>query len=344
MMAALETAGTPGPLGLSGDQYWQKPLHQRPVLAFGADLVSRDVEGIFIDAPAKVHLDRRGSVPLAVLRSGSTQELFRRPLGAVGQLVVVHLDSGGLQAVKAGDPPPPDPDFEEPSPGWSVEPLHVDLAESVDLGPALGRYAAYILSGSEASNVRELTLLPSAQAEAEPETAEAIRQLREAGGPLLPLLRLESVDLIHETPAHEAGSFPLWKLSHFQDAAGRSRLSLTYRLEGLPRFVYPKERPHLDETGRRVHANLPVLLLAFDGQRALLLRKALGLPVVTAPTGAPERPVLAGHASLDLNRLLDLRRGPERITLWALTLDQRAMIDLEFGPAVPKSLPQSDSP
>lgn len=333
-MADLETADAPGPLGLSGDQYWQKPLHQDSVLAFGADLLSRDVEGIFIDAPSKVHLDKRGSVPLSVLRSGSTQELFRRPIAAVGQLVVVHLDSGALQAVKAGDPPHPDPDFEEPSPGWSVEPLHVDLAESVNLGPGLGRYAAYILSGPEASNLREFTLFPSAEAETEPETAEAIRQLRETGGPSLSLLLRKSADLIHEATVPEADPFPLWKLSHFQDAEGRSRLSLAYRLEGLPRFVYPKERPHLDETGRRVHANLPVLLLAFDGKRALLLRKAIGLPVVTAPSGDPERPVLAGHASLDLGKLLDLRRRPEGLTLWALTLDQMAKIELESGPAV----------
>lgn len=334
-MAALETADVPGPLGLSGDQYWRKPLHQAPVLAFGADLLSRDVEGIFIDAPSKVHLDRRGSVPLAVLRSGSTQELFRRPLGAVGQLVVVHLDSGALQAVKAGDPPPPDPDFEEPSPGWSVDPLHIDLAESVNLGPGLGRYAAYILSGPQASNLRELALFPSTQSEMEPETAEAIRQLREAGGPLLPLLPGKSVDLTHEAAAPGAGPDPIWKLSHFQDAAGRSRVALEYRLDGLPRFVYPKERPHIDETGRRVHANLPVLLLAFDGKRALLLRKAVGLPVVAAPSGGPERPILAGHAALDLGKLLDLRRRPERLTLWALTLGHRAMIDLESGPSAP---------
>lgn len=332
-MAASGTAGAPGPLGLSGDQYWEKPLHQPSVRGFGSDLLSGDVEGIFIDMPPKVHLDRRDSVPLAALRSGSTQELFRRPLGAVGQLVVVHLDSGALQAVKAGDPPPPDPDFEEPSPGWSVEPLHADLMEAVNLGPRLGRYAAYILAGAEASNLREFALFPSEEAEGAPETAEALRQLREEGGALLPLLPRKSVDLAHEAPPAEAGPDPVWKLSHLRDSGGRSRIHLEYRLEGLPRFLYPQDRPHLDETGQRVHANLPVVLLAFDGKRALVLRKALGLPVVSAPTGVPAHPTVAGHVSLDLLKLLDRTAPPARLSLWALTLDRRALVDLESGAA-----------
>lgn len=335
MMAGPETADTPGPLGLSGDQYWQKPLHQSSALAFGSDLLGKDVEGIFIDIPPKVHLDRRTGVPLAALRSGDTQELFRRPIAAVGQLVVVHLDSGALQAVKAGNPPPPDPDFEEPSPGWSVEPLQADLADSVDLGPRLGRYAAYILSGAEASNLREFALFPSVRAETEPETAEAIRQLREKGGPLLPLQLRKPVDLVHEaglTSDSDSSPDPLWKLSHLQDAEGRGRLHLEYRLEALPRFLYSSDRPHLDEAGKRVHANLPVMFLAFDGKRSMLLRRALGLPVVTEPAGDPARPILSGHVSLDLARLLDRRTLPARLTVWALTLEQRAMVDLDLGP------------
>jgi hypothetical protein len=333
LMAGQGKDEAPGPLGLSGDAYWRKPRHQRAVLDFGSALVEKDVEGTFIDIPSKVHLDGRGSIPLVAVRGGSTRELFLRPLAAVGQLVVAHLESGALQAVKAGEPPPRDPDFEEPSPGWSMEDLEADLAEAVNLGPRLGRYAAYVLCGAEASNLREFSLFPSAGAETDPETAERIRQLREAGGPLLPLLHRGSADLVHEPEPTPPGSEPLWRLAHIPATGGRSRLHLEYRLEGLPRFVYPGERPRLDETGRRVYANLPILLLGFDGTRALVLRKALGLPVVTAPSGVPERPVLQGHVSLDLEMLLS-QAMPGRLTLWALTLDRRAMIDLGSG-AVP---------
>jgi hypothetical protein len=233
---------------------------------------------------------------------------------------------------KAGETPPKDPDFEEPSPGWSVEPLEIDVAEAVDLGPRLGRYAAYVLAGAEASNVRVFALFPDAESEAEPETAESLRQLREAGGPLLPLQLRKPVELIHGS-APEAGPQPIWKLSQGMDKEGRLRLQLEYRLEGLPRFLYPGDRPHLDETGQRVHAQLPVMLLAFDGKRSLILRKALGLPVMTPPSGGPSRPILSGRVSMDLLRLLGRSVLPERLSIWALTLDQRALLGIDSAPA-----------
>lgn len=317
------------PFGLEGEQYWNKPLQQQGALDFGSALVDKDVDGIFIDAPSKVYLNQHKTVPLAAIRSGSTGKLQRFSLNTTARLVLTHLETGKIQIVKPGETPVPDPDEPAPSPGWTVQDLETDLAESLDLGPKLGRYAAWMVCGPESSNQRVFALFPSVETESGKETRESLDRLRHEGGPPLPLLIGKTVDLIHEAQNPPEGKAPVWKLSDEPDAQGRHRLHLEFHLEGLPRFAYPKDRPHLDERGKRVHASLPLLLVGFDENRSPVLVKNLGLPVVAEPGGEEGKPILSGHVSLDLGALVKSRPSSKTLSLWAFSMDQGAMVEIE---------------
>lgn len=319
------------PFGLEGEQYWSKPLQQQGAMDFASDLVDKDVDGIFIDAPPTVYLDQHKTVPLAAIRSGSTAKLQRFSLNTTTRLVVTHLETGKIQIVKPGEAPVPDPDEPAPSPGWTVQDLQVDMAEALDLGPRLGRYAAWMICGPESSNQRVVALFPGIEAEAGKEAREGLARLHREGGPPQPLLIGKTVDLIHEPRKPADGKTPVWKLSLVPDGQGKHRLHLEYRLEGLPRFTYPKDRPHLDEKGKRVYANLPLLLVGFDENRSPVLVKNLGLPVMAEPGGDEGRPILSGHVSLDLGALVKRKASSKALTLWAFSMDQACMAEIEWS-------------
>lgn len=319
-----------GPLGLEGEQYWNKPLQQKSAMDFGSSLVDKDVEGIFIDAPAMIYQDKHGTVPLAAFRSGSTRKLQRYSLRTTTQLVLIHLETGKAQMAKAAETPPTDADQPEPSPGWAMENVEVDLAASMDLGPRLGRYAAFMVCGPERSNPRTFALFPSVESEAAKETRESLALLRKQGGPPQPLINGKTVDLIHEPMKPAEGKDAVWKLSHFPDGQGKHRIHLEFQLEGLPRFAYPKDRPHLDEKGKRVYANLPLLLAGFNENRSLVLVKNLGLPVMAEPGGEEGKPILSGHVSMDLGTLMGPKPAAKALTLWAISMDQLSKVEIDW--------------
>jgi hypothetical protein len=110
--------------------------------------------------------------------------------------------------------------------------------------------------------------------------------------------------------------------------AAETRIDLKYQITGLPRFVYPKEKPHLDENGRRVYAALPVQLLAFDEGRIVVVSEKFGVPVMCPPGGTPESPVLEGRISLGIDQFLDKTRKPKSLSIWVITMGHFAMAEI----------------
>ena len=170
--------------------------------------------------------------------------------------------------------------------------------------------------------------------------------MHKEGGSIFPLADAKALPLRHEalpapqapsaSPGAAVGHAPanLWKLTAAKDAGGKPVIQLEYRVAGLPRFVYPKDQPHVDANGKRVYAVLSVLLAGFDANRSLAVNRKVGLPVMAAPTGDEAAPVLSGKVSLDLESLIRLKPTPAEaahgqaghrtLSLWAMALDQRA--------------------
>jgi len=319
----------PGPFGLKGEQYWQEPLWQKSSRQFAASLLHDDVEGIFIDVPSKGYMDRHKTFPVCAFHAGSTEKLQKYSFHSTIQLVVSHLETGKIQIVKPGLAP----GTEEPesSPGWLVQDLEVDIYSILDLNPKLGRYSAWALNGPECSNQRLFELYPSSESERNPEVLARLEKLRKEGGSPQPLFQGKNWGVIHQAPKPMDGAIPHWVLSKQQSGTSPYQIDLEYRIEGLPRFLFQKDKPHLDKSGKRIYANLPILIIGFDENRSLVIKQDIGLPVMNAPEGTAENPILSGHATFDVGLMLEGKKPVKALTLWAITMDQRSMVDLEIG-------------
>jgi hypothetical protein len=320
-------ASAASPFGLSGEQYWLKPMDQPGPLAYGSDLLRKDskAQGIHIDVPPKVLLDKHKTVPLIAFNSNSTADVSRFGLKRTAQIVLAQLETGTITMTKAAESPLPDPDRPEPGPGWVVEDLETDAAEA-GLGPRLGRYAVCLLNGPDGSETRTFTVFPSAAAEHAVETGTALKALRHEGG-APPLASAKRLHLRHEPlPQLPQGAMPFTLAA---DPAGGHRVHLGFRLAALPRFIHPKDKPVLDDEGKRVFATLPVFLVAFDADRLPVHSQLLGLPIAAGPGGDPESPNLTGHVSFDLETLIQAKPGA-KLTLWALAMDRKAKLDLAW--------------
>lgn len=318
----------PGPFGLKGEQYWQEPLWQKSSRQFAAALLHDDVEGIFIDAPSKVYMNRHNTFPICAFHAGSTERLQKHSFHSTIQLVVSHLETGIIHIVKPGlNPGNPEP---ESSPGWLVQDLEVDIFSILDLNPKLGRYSAWILNGPEKSNQRPFELYPSSESERSPEVLARLELLRKEGGSPQPLFQGKNWGILHQASNPKEESIPLWKLTKRPSGKSPFQIDLEYRIEGLPRFLLQKDKPPLDKSGKRIYANLPILILGFDGNRELVIKQDIGLPVRDAPEGAVEKPILSGHATIDVGLMLEGKKPVKSLTIWAIAMDHRSMVELEM--------------
>ena len=330
-MQDTQTPPAGSPLGLSGEQYWSKPMGQPSVRAFMLDLLDKDSEGkgLHIDSPSKVYLDQHKSVPVIAFQSDSTKNVVRYGLRRSSHIILAHLETGKLNMAKAADTPMRDPNAPnaEPGPGWVIDQVVADAAEA-GLGPGLGRYAVFMISGADASLTRTFSVFPSAAAETASETKVALKGLRHEGGPIRPLASAKLLRLRHEPlPPLKDGVMP-WSLAADTSGQGGHRVHLGFRIAGLPRFVYPKDKPVLDEDGKRVLANLPVFLVAFDADRVVAISEHLGLPLFAGPGTDPEYPSLTGHVSFDLETLIKPQKPGTKLILWAIAMDRKAKLEL----------------
>jgi hypothetical protein len=123
------------------------------------------------------------------------------------------------------------------------------------------------------------------------------------------------------------GAMP-WQLAAAPAGTEGHRVHLGFRIAGLPRFLQPKDKPLLDEDGKRVLATLPVFLVAFDEDRVVVLSNHIGLPIALGPGLDPEKPLLMGHVSIDLETQMKPLKPGAKLTLWAVAMDQKAKLEL----------------
>lgn len=324
------------PFKLSGEQYWSKPLELPHVMDFASELARKTEKGrgLYIDMPSKVYLDKHQDVPLPSLHSNSFANLDRFALRMTAHIVSTHLETGKIAMAKAADTPVRDPNAPDgdSGPGWSVEQLQADAADAVTL-PRLGRFAVFLLNGPDASHTLIRSEFPSVAAETASETKAALKALRHEGGSPQPAASIKALKLRHEPlPPLKEGAMP-WQLAAAPPGnagQGGHRVHLGFRIPGLPRFLQPKDKPLLDDDGKRVLATLPVFLIAFDADRTVVLSRHLGLPITAAPGPDPEVPLLSGHVSFDLETLMKPRKPGDKLTLWAVAMDRKAALEVTW--------------
>jgi hypothetical protein len=119
-----------------------------------------------------------------------------------------------------------------------------------------------------------------------------------------------------------------WQLAAAPAGTEGHRVHLGFRIAGLPRFLQPKDKPLLDDDGKRVVATLPLFLTAFDENRIVVFSRHIGLPIALGPGLDPENPLLMGHVSFDLETLVKPPKPGTKLTLWAMAMDQKAKLEV----------------
>lgn len=314
--------------GLTDDQFWHEPTMQKPAMNFSKELLWKRKPGIFIDMPKSIHTNRNNSVPVCGFRSQNSDIAHRFTLAQTCKLVVTDLQTGEIQTAQYKRNPDIQDD-EAPSPGWIVEDFSFDLLEQVKLESKMGAFTARILGGPESSNSKSFEIYPDEDSKKQPEIESQFKAARLQGGPTYLPLSLKIFDAKYITQQQIPGDGPVWEVVAQESNPAETRIELKYQVAGLPRFVYPKDKPHLDENGRRVYAALPVYLLAFDENRIAVVSEKLGLPVLAPPSGSSENPILEGRISLGLSGLLNQNRKPKALSIWVISMGHFAMAEIK---------------
>jgi hypothetical protein len=187
----------------------------------------------------------------------------------------------------------------------------------------------WLVNGPDASNTREFQIIPKSPGGSSTEFLARTADLRMEGGSPYPLVPNGVYDLRQNPSIVSIDPGPIWNIKIDTRIASHPRLELEYQLEALPRFVYPKAEHHLDEKGNRVYANLPIMVLAFDENRSLVIFEKIGLPVISIPGGTTENPTLGGHASFSIQSFMKGKNIPKRLSVWAVTLDHRCLAEIK---------------
>ncbi len=314
-----------GPLNLTGNQYWENPLkHAGDV---GMKRLVNDDEGIIIDIPPKVYLDEKSAIPLICLWTQDKQMAQKRSLATTTWLVLTHLETGNTQVVKLAR----SPDVRDDGPvskGWINEWHVTDIKDIVHLGPSLGKYCAWLVSGSQVSNIRNFELYPNRKAEASEETRDRVSSLRKGigdsgftGGGYSPLVTID-VD-VPNTAAQNSIS-----ISPERIVGGGLQLKVTYKIKGLEKYLIPPTKLTKDKLGRIFYAWVPLTLIGFTREYDFAYENTLLVPVVEKPKGSPESPLLEGTASILLFK------DPEFLSssvanVWATTLNIRSVVEIK---------------
>ncbi len=314
-----------GPLGLSGTEYWNDPLFHTSDKS--DKMMNEQKEEMVIDAPGKVFLDSHTTIPLVCLRS-LNKEFYRFRLKTTTQLIVTHLETGKIRCTKLGLSPAR---IESPpSPGWMVEDILVDLNEIMDLSPSLGHYDAWIVCGPEASNQRGFQIYPSKEAENRKETIRALMELRAIPSLDEPKNQPPRIDLINSIDMDFKADETVWKLTQEKDEKGKARLRLKFKIKGLPRFNFPKDKPIIDASGKRVFASLPIHLVGFDEDRTLIISERVNIPIINNPSGDNERPWFSGNVAIALKPLLNPNQKPKLLSFWAICMNHRDFQEIKL--------------
>lgn len=317
-MGLKDSVSDNGPLGLSGDQYWNNPTSL-------IDSVIRlrminSIDGFLIDAPEKVFLDKNATVPLICLQTAETNKFVRHSLETTTQLVTICLETGKVNIKKLA-PSPATQDLRQHPPGFSCGTLALDVRGNV----SEGRYSFMLLCGPEKSNERIVEVIPGSDKKTIEEYKKRIHEIQSFGAETAFLydhsqIKLQNLPLTTDT-------LPIM-LKWQKNSNNEIEISLTYNIEGLPRFVFDKENK-VTADGKTVYAALPVTFIGFNGNRSFVLNKETILPVTTAPKGTVEKPSLCGNVLIPLLELLPYGT-PEKLSLWCICMEHAAYIEIEM--------------
>ncbi len=317
-----------GPLGFSGQDYWNaKNISLGDI---SGPWLWDEISKIVIDVPSKVDLGEHSSIPLICLRTGSKEKFRLFSLKLTSQLVLVHLESGTIIIDKLTKSPDR-LNTHKTSPGFISDRAQVNLLEKIDPSLAIGKFVAKIICGPEASNQRFFEIIPEKRNEGMTGSLSALETFRQVGAPPTNYHYFDSLEIQQLPLDTDVKRVSKWIIS--KAATGSSskfQVRLSFKVQGLPKFVFPQKKVILDSKKRKIYGYIPISFIGFDEDRQLVVQQSLDMPIFIKPEGESDSPWLSGHVIMDVSAMLPAAGKMSALSLWVFSMDQSGMLEFEI--------------
>lgn len=314
-----------GPFGLDDADFWERPYRTKD--AVQQRLAKEGATGVFIDAPARVPLDGRTSLPIVGCFVVSLRDARTLSFDKNAVVASVHLDDGRTHVDLVAPPrvrdpsaPRPAPDDEDPGEGRVYSMFKLDAhARLPDLPWEKGKIVTTVLlRGQRSERVTSELVAPPPRGFVDPVVAEAV-----AAAP--PRERAP-----HPVQPKPAGELPTYRRDARSPAppaqAGLSLIALrkvpasgqlivrgTFALPLLEHQVV--QDPQVNDPDARAVVPVDLVLLGEETPGPFVIH--LGVPIHELPAeGKPAR----GYFGLDLLKQPAMsHRKKQRYWLWAFS-------------------------
>ncbi|MDG5816824.1 hypothetical protein QA601_17135 [Chitinispirillales bacterium ANBcel5] len=321
---------TAGPFGLSGEQYWDNPMANKNDLA--SQRLSNNEYGLLVDGPPEVFLQDHSTVPVLALRVIETYRSVKYSLSTTTQVVSVHLETGAVIVRKLTPyPPPPLPDFEEPppAPGSIAECIDEDLMEISSIQSDLGSNRVFLLCGPEISNKIMMKIVPGKRGISYKEYREVVDARYNIQTPFPITGSVNKLEIERLNPPEPNSENTVWEMNALKEGEADYRITMTFNIKGINRFIFPEENRPLDNNNNTVFASIPLAMIVFDQDRNTILREQFGIPVTEEPLIYNDDIWLRGGISFLLSNLIDPGMYQYLYT-WFICMDNIQMLKIEL--------------
>ncbi len=348
----------PGPLQLSDEDFWTDPERTRRLIAGPLEMARRNT--LLYDAPSKVMIEARSTLPTQALHVGDGRSMRDRPYDRFA--VVVATDLVNNMTVAAAAVPPTEDEAEPAGPIDRSAPVQdsigndaytIDLRERLQLPWEPGLYLARMILLDEITPPRSIELRSTRPVDAEVERFQGHARNRTRvpvlapppGGPLA----LQQRDLRSPALPSSIGLQLTAARVCPVDAASACILRGAFRLPVLKRHIVPPGLPGPGTEEIRAQVTAAAKLVA-DGGAGPVLPAAvvpitlvavgdvgggpsmwrLVLPVHDAIDYRGERPVATGTFAIDLRELRGFTSQQQTWYLYAFS-DEASFGPLPIG-------------
>ncbi|KMQ49683.1 hypothetical protein CHISP_3401 [Chitinispirillum alkaliphilum] len=313
-----------GPLGLTEEQYWNEPISNINETIV-EDKLWNSEEVMVIDLPLNIYLDKHNSTPLICLRTIESSKRKKYSLKTTTWLFSVYLESGETSLVKLTRSPDR-ANNRNSSPGYVAEWVNTDLENLLSISSNIGRNKVTLVCGPEISNSRITEIIPSS--DNQQHYGEILESIRNK--PLSPSGKmLQELIFKHLDSEHINKSEKVWNVDKKQEDEDFI-ISLLYRIDGLPRFIYSNETDVIDINGSKVYGAFPIRLVGFDENRELIINKQTTLPILREPEGNFENLIISGHIEFSLSELLLPGKEYKTVYLWIFGMEHQGFLEVSL--------------
>lgn len=287
-----------GPLGITGAQYWDSPWLNTDALY--DELRPKPGTTLILDAPARVDVEKRQTLPLLAYHAGRSLELYRVPFEGHGLVTAMDVDRNVLYASPVLPVEDRDP-IEDPVPGFHAVARILDLRELLGL---LWRPSRLVVRGfllDQSVDPLEVELVPAARIFDDPAMNAYVTERRDAPRPPrvsrpddVPVTGFRADANSPEPPSHSGLALSVGRIAEAQPGARhllygslRASIRATERVEDGVDVGDPDAR-----------AVVRVSLLVFGAEN-----KALSVVPINVPIYELEGESGVGIFAVDLLRL-----------------------------------------